>query len=312
MSSSLLQMARERTLLCDGAMGTCLTARGLSPGSCGEVWNVDRPDVVLDIQNRYVAAGSDCLLTNTFGANRLMLERLGESDRLSAINVAAVRIARQAFGARQGFVIGDLGSLGGLIEPYGEHTKQRVRESFREQLDILIGAGIDAIVLETQTVYEEIEIGVEEAREAGAPCVIVSMAFDTMRDGSEIRTMMGNTPSEAATFLDGLGVDVLGINCGAGINMRWVASAIADYKRVSSRPVMAKPNAGTPALVDMIVEYPYSPEVQAQRLPELLETGVSLVGGCCGTTPEHIRAFRAVIDASAPPRVQRGIAVERQ
>ena len=297
MSKGLLQAVQERILLCDGAMGTMLEQAGLAPGASGGAWNLDRPEVVLDIHRKYVEAGADCLLTNTFSSCRLMLEPRGESDRVVEIHSAAVRLAREAFGDRQGFVIGDIGPFGGMMEPYGDYTEEKVRSAIREQVDMLVEAGIDAIVFETQSVFEELQIGVEAAKAAGAECIITSMTFDMSIDRSEVRTMMGNTVEEAAQFMDGLGADILGVNCGSSVNVDWTARAVAEYRRVCDRPVMAQPNAGSPALVDMQVVYPYSAEDQAGGLPALLAAGATIVGGCCGTTPAHIRAFRAVIDA---------------
>ena len=201
MSSRLLEALKSRTLLGDGAMGTQLQLAGLEPGGCGEAWNVDHPDRVLEIQRRYVEAGSDCLITNTFGGCSIMLDRHENGDRVGEINAAGVRIAREAFGDREGFVIGDIGPFGGIMEPYGEIAAQTVRDSFREQAEALVAAGADAVIIETQTSYEELGIGIEEAKAAGAPCVIGSMAYDVTQDRSEIRTMMGISPEEAAQFM---------------------------------------------------------------------------------------------------------------
>lgn len=295
MSRDILQEVGERILLCDGAMGTELAKSGLEPGDCGEAWNLDRPEAVLAVHRQYVNAGANCLLTNTFSASRLMLDRAGESARMQDINRAAAQLACQAFGDERGYIVGDIGPLGGMIEPYGELTEQQIRDALREQVEVLIGEGADAILFETQSIFEEIEIGVEEARKAGAKCVIVSMAFDLSRDRSEVRTMMGNMPEEVATFLDGLGVDILGANCGAGASVEWIAKAIAGFQHVCDRPAMAEPNAGSPSLVDMQITYPLSPEAFAEKLPSLLSAGPRIVGGCCGTTPDHIRVLQKAV-----------------
>jgi 5-methyltetrahydrofolate--homocysteine methyltransferase len=278
-------------------MGTQLQLTGLEPGGCGEAWNLDHPDRVLAIQRHYVEAGSDCLLTNTFGGCRIMLERHGHADRVTEINAAAVHIAREAFGNRPGFVIGDIGPFGGLMEPYGEVPQPLVREAFREQAEALVKAGADAIIIETQTSFEELGLGIEAAKEAGAPCVIGSMAFDLTFDQSEIRTMMGISPAEAAEFMAQMQVDIVGVNCGSGVDIRWAARAIEDYRRATPRPTMAQPNAGNPELIDMQVVYHQSPDEMALGLPALLEAGANIVGGCCGSTPAHIRRFREILDA---------------
>jgi 5-methyltetrahydrofolate--homocysteine methyltransferase len=296
MSSPLLEALKERTLLGDGAMGTQLQLAGLQPGGCGEAWNVEHPERVLEIQRRYVEAGSDCLITNTFGGCRIMLQRHDSGDRVAEINTAAARIAREAFGDRRGFVIGDIGPFGGLLEPYGEIAEKTVRSAFREQAAALVAGGVDAIIIETQTSYEELAIGIEEAKAVGAPCVIGSMAYDVTLDRSEIRTMMGISPEEAARFMVDAGVDVLGVNCGAGVDVGWAARAVAAYRRVSELPTMAQPNAGIPELVDMQVVYRQTPEDMASRLPDLLDAGANIVGGCCGSTPAHVKQFREILD----------------
>ena len=158
-NSSLLEALSERPLLSDGAMGTQLQQAGLEPGGCGEAWNLDAPDRVVAIQRRYVEAGSDCLITNTFGGSRIMLERHGQEERTAAINAAAVDLARRAFGDRPGWVLGDIGPFGGLLEPYGETTIASVEAAFGEQAEALVSAGADAIIVETQTSLEELGIG---------------------------------------------------------------------------------------------------------------------------------------------------------
>ena len=185
--SRLLEAIEGGVLLGDGAMGTQLQQAGLESGGCGEAWNVDHPERVLAIQRAYAEAGSDCIITNTFGACRIMLERHGQADRVAAINETGARIAREAFGARGGFVLGDIGPVGGLMEPYGDIARSRVEQAFREQARALVAGGVDAIIIETQTALEELEIAMAAAREAGAPVVIGSLAYDKMADEVEVR-----------------------------------------------------------------------------------------------------------------------------
>ena len=291
---------KGRVLLADGAMGTQLQQAGLEPGGCGEAWNIDRPDRVLAIQRAYVEAGSDCLITNTFGASRIMLERHGEADHVAAINEAGARIAREALGARGGFVLGDIGPFGGLMEPYGEIARSRVEQAFREQAKALVAGGVDAIIIETQTSLEELEIAMAAAREAGAPVVIGSLAYDQMADEDEVRTMMGVSPEMAAEFMAARWADILALNCGTGIDMAIAADVVRRYRSVSGLPVMAQPNAGQPELLDFQVIYRETPEQMAAALPDLLSAGAAIVGGCCGSTPAHIRLFRRIIDGGSP------------
>src|SRR5947209_8897482 len=278
-------------------MGTQLMLAGLEQGNCGEEWNLTHPDRVLAIQRRYAEAGSDCILTNTFGGSRIMLNRHGNADKAKDVNQAAVEIVRQAFGNRDGYVIGDIGPFGGLMEPYGDFTEDQVRQAFNEQAKALVDAGADAIIVETQTSLEELLIGIQAAKEAGAPCIIGSMAYDVTLDGSTFRTMMGVDPERAAEFMQENGADIVALNCGTRMDMDRAREAVERYKASTELPVMAQPNAGQPKLVDMKVVYDETPEQMVKGVVPLLQSGAAIVGGCCGSTPDHIRAFRGAIDA---------------
>ena len=292
----ILEAIQQRTLLCDGAMGTQLQQAGLEPGGCGEAWNVKYPDRVLAIQRRYVESGSDCLITNTFGGCHIMLDRHDHGNHVTEINAAAVRIAREAFGDRDGFVIGGVGPFGGLMEPYGDISENRVRDAITEQVNALTEAGVDGIIIETQTALEELSIGIEAARTAGAPCVIGSMAYDVTFDGKEMRTMMGVDPEQAARFMVDAGVDIVALNCGSGVDVKWAARVVEQYRNVGNVPTMAQPNAGSPVLEKMQVVYKQPPEEMARELSALLDVDVNIVGGCCGSTPDHLRLFRQILD----------------
>jgi 5-methyltetrahydrofolate--homocysteine methyltransferase len=304
-SAPLLAALAERVLLGDGAMGTELQRAGLESGGCGEAWNLDHPERVLAIQRAYVEAGSDCLITNTFGASRIMLERHGEDGRVAAINEAGARLAREAFREMHGFVLGDMGPFGGLMEPYGEIAREDVERAFGEQARALVAGGVDAIIVETQTALEELELAIAAAREAGAPVVIGSLAYDKMLDYDEVRTMMGVSPEAAAEFLAARGVEIAALNCGTGVDMRMAADVVRRYRSVAGLPVMAQPNAGQPKLVDMKVVYDETPEQMAAGLGELLAAGARIVGGCCGSTPAHIRALRIALDERSNGEGQR-------
>jgi 5-methyltetrahydrofolate--homocysteine methyltransferase len=296
MKKTLLDAIKDRPLLGDGAMGTQLMLAGLEQGNCGEEWNIAHPEKVLGIQRRYADAGSDCIITNTFGGSRIMLNRHGNADKVVEINKAAVGIARQAFGEREGYVLGDVGPFGGLMEPYGDFTEQQVRDAFNEQTKALIEAGADAIIVETQTSLEELAIAIEAAKKAGAPCIIGSMAYDVTLDGSTFRTMMGIDPERAAEFMQEKGVDVVALNCGTGMDMERAAEAVRRYKSAADLPVMAQPNAGQPKLINMKVVYDETPDEMVRGVVPLLEAGANIIGACCGSTPDHIRALRKAID----------------
>lgn len=303
----LQDAARERPLLGDGAMGTQLMLAGLEQGNCGEEWNLSRPERVLAIQRRYAEAGSDCILTNTFGASRIMLNRHGNGGKAADINRAGVQIARAAFNGRGGYVIGDIGPFGGLMEPFGDFPEAEVCEAFNEQARALVEAGADAIIIETQTSLEELLLGVHAAKEAGAACIIGSMAYDVTRDGSTFRTMMGVDPERAAEAMLENGVDILALNCGTGMDMERARQAVERYRKVANLPVMVQPNAGQPKLLNMRVVYDETPAQMSLGVAPLLEAGANIIGACCGSTPEHIREFRKTIDdflKAAPHRYE--------
>ena len=296
LTKTLIEAIKERPLLGDGAMGTQLMIAGLEQGNSGEVWNLTQPARVLAIQRQYADAGSDCLLTNTFGGSRIMLNRHGHAGDVAAINAAAVAIAREAFAGRDGYVIGDIGPFGGLMEPYGEFTEAQVLDAFREQAKALVDAGADAIIIETQTSLEELRLGLMAAREAGASCVIGSMAYDVTLDGSTFRTMMGVDPERAAEFMQEHGADIVALNCGTGMDMERARQAVLRYLQMTDLPIMAQPNAGQPKLVEMKVVYDETPAQMVTGVVPLLQAGASIIGGCCGSTPDHIRAFREAMD----------------
>jgi 5-methyltetrahydrofolate--homocysteine methyltransferase len=296
MKTLLQDASRQRPLLGDGAMGTQLMIAGLEQGNCGEAWNLTHPERVLGIQRRYVEAGSDCLITNTFGGSRIMLTRHSEADHVVEVNKAGVEIARQAFGAKEGYVLGDIGPFGGLLQPFGEFTEAQVRSAFEEQAGALVDAGADAIIIETQTSLEELLIGIEAAQAAGSKCTIGSMAYDVTLDGTTFRTMMGIEPERAAEFMEEHGAHIVALNCGTGMEMERARDAVERYKRVTSLPVMVQPNAGKPQLINMRVVYDETPEQMVKGLIPVLKAGANIVGSCCGSTPKHIRAFRKVMD----------------
>jgi 5-methyltetrahydrofolate--homocysteine methyltransferase len=251
---------------------------------------------VLAIQRRYVEAGSDCLITNTFGGSRIMLTRHSEADHVVEVNKAGVDIARQAFGVKAGYVLGDIGPFGGLLKPFGEFTEAQVRSAFEEQAAALVEGGADAIIIETQTSLEELLIGIQAAQAAGSRCIIGSMAYDVTLDGSTFRTMMGIEPERAAGFMEEHGAHIVALNCGTGMEMERAREAVERYKKATSLPVMVQPNAGKPQLINMKVVYDETPEQMAKGLLPLLESGANIIGSCCGSTPDHIRAFRKVMD----------------
>lgn len=296
MKKTLIEAMKERVLVSDGAMGTQLMAAGLESGNCGEIWNVEHPDRVLAIQRRYVEAGSNCLITNTFGGNGLMLKRHGHFEDLYEINFQAAKVAREAFGDKEGYVLGDVGPVGGVLEPYGELKVEEVREALRLQIEALIKGGVDAIIIETQMDLAETILGIEAAKEFGAPCIITSLAYDRTLDGSAFKTMMGVSPEKAAEALSEAGADVLALNCGTGVDMEVAERIVREYKESADCFTMAQPNAGLPVLENFKAVYKQTPQEMVAPLDRLLAAGVNIVGGCCGSTPDHIRAIRQKVD----------------
>lgn len=280
-------------------MGTGLMAAGLESGSCGELWNIAHAGRILDLQRLYVQAGADCLITNTFGASRLMLTRHGHGDLVKEINRAGVRIAREAFAGdgREGWVLGDIGPLGALLEPYGDLSEERARSALEEQAAALVEAGADGIIIETQTSLEEAGLAIDAARAAGARSVVASFAYDLSTDGTFYVTMMGVLPDRAARFMEDRGADVAGLNCGTSMDMGAVAAVVRIYRAHTGLPTIAQPNAGNPVLEKGKVLYRQTPAEMAAALPDVLEAGTSIVGSCCGSTHEHTAVIRHAVDA---------------
>ena len=296
MKKTLLETLGQRRLVCDGAMGTQLMLAGLANGDCGEVWNLTHPERVLKIQRNYVEAGADCLITNTFGGSRLMLKRHGQVEDLQAINKAGARIAREAFGGREGFVLGDLGPLGAILEPYGDLPPADARAAYEEQARALVEGGVDGIIIETQTSLEEMGLAIDAAKAAGAPCVIASFAYDLSQDKSFYVTMMGVTPEGAAEFVEERGASLVALNCGTGMDMNGAAMVARQYRASCHLPVMVQPNAGLPVLENMKAVYKQLPADMAVRVPEALAAGANIIGSCCGSTPEHTRAIHEMVE----------------
>ena len=296
MQKLLHEVVRERRLVCDGAMGTQLMLAGLESGQCGERWNVTHPERVLAIQQRYAEAGADCLITNTFGGSRITLQRHGVAGDVRRINEAAVRIAREAFGGRAGFVLGDIGPVGAILEPYGDLSQAEARLALEEQASALVEGGADAIIIETQTSLDELGLAIDAAKAAGARSIIASLAYDLSADKTFYVTMMGVFPEKAAEFAEEKGAHFVALNCGTGMDMSGAAVVTGIYRAHCQLPVMVQPNAGLPVLEHGKAVYKQSPADMVIALPAALAAGAMIVGSCCGSTPEHTRAIRQAMD----------------
>jgi 5-methyltetrahydrofolate--homocysteine methyltransferase len=292
-----LDACSTRILVADGAMGTELQRAGLPPGQPGDRWTRDHPEQVEAIHRAYADAGADVLLTNTFGTNPWVLGRYGLADSLEALAQAAADVARRA--VRQGgFVLGDIGPSGALLKPLGDATLEQFREAFGRQARALLAGGADGVIVETMTAIEEAVAAVQAAREAGAPFVVASMAFDRTKSGA-FRTMMGISPEQASRALVDAGAAVVAANCGTNMGVEDFAQLARLLHASADCPVMIQPNAGKPELVDGRAVYRLSPADFADGVRAVIDAGARIVGGCCGTTPAHIAAVRGMVEALA-------------
>jgi 5-methyltetrahydrofolate--homocysteine methyltransferase len=285
------KLKQNKILLSDGAWGTFLQAKGMKPGECPELWNLTHSRDVMDIADSYLLAGSDIIETNSFGGSIFKLSQYGLGKRVSEINQAAAAISREAAG-KKGFVAGSIGPTGKMIL-MGDVSEQELYDAFREQAIALEKGGADIIIIETMTAVDEASLAVRAARENTKCTVIISMTFSKTPKG-EYRTMMGVSPEEMVSSMKEAGAHIIGSNCGNGIeDMIGIVKAI----RVADKqiPIMIQANAGVPELIDGKTVFRESPEMMASFIPELIKAGANIIGGCCGTTPEHIKEIGRVL-----------------
>jgi len=299
----LRERLKRGLFLLDGAMGTELIARGVEVGSCSDYLNITSADTIFDIHQAYIQAGSDAVLTNTFGANKFALARHGLSDKAQKINTAAAQIARRAAGEEK-YVLGDIGPTGDFLQPLGGLKPAECKASFAAQAKALSAAGVDGFIIETMTALDEMTIAIEAVKSVcGDLPVFASMAFDKVVGG--FKTMMGVDVESAVAKIVSLGVDAVGFNCGtltldeyvelaenyvSAIKALEKTQATSDERRAT---IFAEPNAGKPELVQNRAVYNVSPEEFAEVAEKIHSAGVSIIGGCCGTSPAHIKAVAA-------------------
>ncbi len=306
-------LAERHTLLIDGAMGTELFSRGLGAGDPPEMWNVDHPDRVAAVHADYIAAGSDIVLTNSFGGTgfRLKLHKL--QDRCIELNRAAAQVARSAADAhlaatgRRVLVAGSMGPTGELLEPMGAMTPATCADAFREQATGLAEGGADLLWIETMSHLDEVAAAVEGARSVSDLPVCATLSFDTAG-----RTMMGVTGQAAVERLAALGVDAIGANCGN--NLADTEAALKEMR--SANPdilLISKANAGMPEWRGTELHYSGEPEVMAAHAVRQRDAGIQIIGACCGSSPRHLAMMRQVLDGLLPvPEVEFEVAVVRQ
>lgn len=286
MSRFLEALHSGRVLLMDGAMGTELQRAGLAPGACGELWNLTHPEKVRQIHEAYLAAGAECLLTNTFQSNPAALARHGVADRMAAINEAALPLARSAQGGKP-FVLASIGPIG--------VNKSAAELADRNVLRLVIGTLLtaDAVLLETWSD----PAALLTLPQMSEPPMLLSVTYEH-REGAErgLWSHSGHPPEWFALQAKKFGVAALGVNCGRDVDMDDVIEIVRRYRTVCDLPVFARPNAGTPTRAGKRWAYPRTPAQMAEHLPELLEAGARMVGGCCGITPAHIAELRPIVE----------------
>lgn len=292
MTDLIADIRDGRVRVADGAMGTMLQAAGLDDGGAPELWNVDRPEVITEIFEAYVDAGSRLITTNTFGGSRPRLAMHGLEDRVVELNEAAAKLARAVADRHPGvYVLGDVGPSGDLMEPMGTLTVDDAVALFSEQISGLAAGGADGILIETMSDLAEVEAAVTAAKGVapGLP-IFVTLSFDT-----NLRTMMGVRPADAVVAISAMGAQVVGANCGRGVDeMRIIAADMAENRPDGTLLIMQS-NAGLPVLIDGEFTYTGSPEEMAAFALEMRDLGIDVVGACCGSSPAHIAAISAAI-----------------
>jgi len=290
--ADLKERLKEGLFFLDGAMGTQLFARGVEAGKCSDYLNIESPEVLFDIHKSYLEAGSDAVITNTFGANRFSLARHNLADKVKEINVAGAQIARRAAGGEK-YVLGDIGPSGEFLEPLGALKPEDLTEACCRQAKALEQGEVDGFIIETMTAIEEITIVIEAVKSVSDLVVLASMSFD--QAGDDFKTMMGVDVEPAVSKIASLGVDAVGFNCGTASLAGYIrlAEKFVSVVQASGNSVLiyAEPNAGKPELVDGKAVYKVSPEDFAAAMGQIRSAGITTLGGCCGTSPQHIEAM---------------------
>jgi len=287
----LEELKQGKILLSDGALGTLLQTKGLQPGECPELWNITHRKDLTEIAEAYLNAGSEIITTNSFGGSRLKLSQYGLGDRVRELNQIAASICRDVAGKLK-HVAGSVGPTGKMLI-MGDVTEEEFYDGFREQVIALEKGGADIIIVETMSALDEASLAVKAARENTKCTVIITMTFSKDLK-EEYFTMMGVSPAEMVSSMKEAGAHIVGSNCGNGIeDMTGIVKAIRAIDK--NIPVIIQANAGTPQFVEGKTVFRESPEMMASFVPELIKAGANIIGGCCGTTPEHIREMARVM-----------------
>ncbi len=294
MNALIDRLTSGDVLVADGAMGTMLFERGLAVGKCPESVNLENPEILEEIARLYLEAGSDIIQTNTFGGSPFKLAQYSLDDKTKEINAAAVRAVRNAVDGKV-YVSASCGPCGAILKPYGDADADDVQAGFKRQIRALVAEGIDMLCVETMIDLAEAKLAIAAAKSISSSLPIAAtMTFDPTPHG--FFTIMGTSVEQAADGLAEAGADVVGSNCGNGIeNMIGIAR---EFRSHTALPIIIQSNAGMPEMTNGKLVYSETPEFMADKCKELLDIGVAIIGGCCGTTPEHIAAIRRVVDAS--------------
>ncbi|MFA6473233.1 MAG: homocysteine S-methyltransferase family protein [Candidatus Latescibacterota bacterium] len=284
-------LSEKKILVSDGAWGTEMAKHGLQPGECPELLNAEKPEVIRAIARSYVEAGSDIIITNTFGGSPQKLSKYGLENRTEELNEKGARISVEAAQGKL-LVFASIGSTGEFLEPLGTMKEVDLIKSFSRQVKAFKAAGVDGVVIETMTDLGETLCALKAVKENSNLPAVCSMTFDKGAKG--YATMMGIKPEQAIDILEESRADVVGANCGSGIEN--IIEVTAIMRERSCLPLWMKPNAGLPELVNGQTVYRQSPSQMASRISDLLGAGAGIVGGCCGTTPEHIKQIRQAVD----------------
>lgn len=292
MKSILQKLKTNEILIADGAMGTMLFARGLQPGKPPESVNLKTPEILEEIAQAYLDAGAKIIQTNTFGASPLKLSDYGLQDKTEEINRIAVERVKKVVGDKA-YVSGSVGPSGKLLKPFGDTEPEDIYKSYERQMKVLINAGVDLICIETMTDLNEATLAIKAAKSISPEIpIMATMTFDETPRG--FYTIMGVSIEDAVVGLQKAGADIIGSNCGNGIeNMIKIAQV---FKNFSKLPIIIQSNAGIPEMKEGKLIYSETPEFFGEKAKELINVGVSIIGGCCGTTPEYIKAIRKTVD----------------
>ncbi len=293
MGKILNKIKQDKILVSDGAWGTFLQQKGLKIGECPEEWNLTHPDEVLDIARSYIEAGADMIETNSFGGTRFKLEKFGLAEQVFELNKAAAEISREAAGDK--FVLGSVGPTGKILM-MGDVTEEELYEAFKEQAKGLEAGGADVIMIETMSDLDEARIAIQAAKENTGCEVFCTMTFEKTVTG-EFRSMMGVSPTEMVQTLIDAGAELLGANCGNGI--AGMVGIVEEIRKANPDiPILVHANAGMPVYQDGETVFPEKPEEMAALVSKIIAAGANIIGGCCGTTPDHICKVREVVDNS--------------